>query len=64
MLCLAIYRRGDTEDGDTEEEQEEEEEESDGNSEKVLFIIIIPSQNLYTLDNFLLCGERSAAKIQ
>ena len=33
LLCLAIYRRADTEDGDTEEDQEEEEIE--GSSEKV-----------------------------
>ena len=40
MLCLAIYRRGDTEDGE-EEDQEDEEEDSDGNSEKVLVSIFI-----------------------
>ena len=33
LLCLAIYRRADTEDCDTEEDQEEEEIE--GSSEKV-----------------------------
>ena len=40
MLCLAIYRRGDTEDGE-EEDQEDEEEDSDGNSEKVLVSIFL-----------------------
>ena len=47
MLCLAIYRRADTEDGDTEEDQEEEEIE--GSSEKVS-----PTLSYFQLQIYLL----------